>query len=275
MAIIGKIRGLGWVLAFIIGAVLFLFLISSELQSANSLFRGKKTNLATIEGTSITPQDFDKKVNENEANFLLNQRDKSKNISEEERLQIREQTWNDLKTNTVMEKVFEENGIIVTTDEKLELTEGRFAHPIMKQNFPDPNTGGVNVMQVKQFVTSLDKPQEGFEPGQKRKIWTNLEKYIVDDRHTTKYTTLLSKTIYSPKWAGEMYYNDYTTTSDVKLIQLPYGSVPDKDVKIEEKDLKDYLAAHPKKFENQAESRRIQFITFPVIPSSFEKTPVL
>lgn len=69
MAIIGKIRGLGWVLAFIIGAVLFLFLISSELQSANNLFRGK-TNLATIEGTSITPQDFDKKVNENEANFF-------------------------------------------------------------------------------------------------------------------------------------------------------------------------------------------------------------
>lgn len=274
MAIIGKIRGLGWVLAFIIGAVLFLFLISSELQSANNLFRGKKTNLATIEGTSITPQDFDKKVNENEANFLLNQRDKSKNISEEERLQIREQTWNDLKTNTVMEKVYEDNGIIVTVDEKLELTAGRFAHPVMKQNFPDPATGGVNAMAVKQFVTSLDKPQEGFEPGQKRKIWTNLEKYIVDDRHSTKYTSLLAKTIYSPKWTGEMYYNDYTTTSDVKLIQLPYGSVPDKDVKIEEKDLKDYLSEHPKKFENQAESRRIQFITFPVIPSSYDSAEV-
>lgn len=274
MAVIGKIRGLGWKLAFIIGIVLFLFLISSELQNVNGLFNGSKTTLANINGTSISPQDFDKKINENEANFLLNKRDGNQNISEEERQQIREQTWNELKTSTIMDKVYQENGILVTTEEKLELTQGKFAHPVMKQNFPDPATGGVNSMAVKQFVTSLDKPQEGFEPGQKRKIWTNLEKYIVDDRHNTKYTGLLSKTIYAPKWAGEMLYNDYTTTSDLSVIQLLYGSIPDKDVKIEDKDLKEYLTAHSKKYETKEESRRIKFVTFAVTPSTFDSLEV-
>jgi peptidyl-prolyl cis-trans isomerase D len=274
MAVIGKIRGLGWKLAFIIGIVLFLFLISSELQNVNGLFNGSKTTLANINGTSISPQDFDKKINENEANFLLNKRDGNQNISEEERQQIREQTWNELKTSTIMDKVYQENGLLVTTEEKLELTQGKFAHPVMKQNFPDPATGGVNSMAVKQFVTSLDKPQEGFEPGQKRKIWTNLEKYIVDDRHNTKYTGLLSKTIYAPKWAGEMLYNDYTTTSDLSVVQLLYGSIPDKDVKIEDQDLKEYLTAHSKKYETKEESRRIKFVTFAVTPSTFDSLEV-
>ncbi len=274
MAVIGKIRGLGWKLAFIIGIVLFLFLISSELQNVNGLFDGRKTTLATIDGTSISPQDFDKKINDNEANFLLNKRDGNKNISEEERQQIREQTWNELKISTVMNKIYEENGIMVTTDEKLELTQGKFAHSVMKQNFPDQTTGGVNSMAVKQFVTSLDKPQDGFEPGQKRKIWTNLEKYIVDDRHNTKYTSLLSKTIYAPKWAGEMLYNDYTTTSDLSIVQLLYGSIPDKEVKIEDKDLKEYLAAHSKKYETNEASRKIKFVTFAVTPSTFDSIEV-
>lgn len=274
MAVIGKIRGLGWILAFIMGIFLFIFLISTELQNVSGLFTGSKTTLANINGTSISPQDFDKKINENEANFLLNKRDGNQNISEEERQQIREQTWNELKTSTIMDKVYQENGILVTTEEKLELTQGKFAHPVMKQNFPDPATGGVNSMAVKQFVTSLDKPQEGFEPGQKRKIWTNLEKYIVDDRHNTKYTGLLSKTIYAPKWAGEMLYNDYTTTSDLSVIQLLYGSIPDKDVKIEDQDLKEYLTAHSKKYETKEESRRIKFVTFAVTPSTFDSLEV-
>ena len=71
-----------------------------------------------------------------------------------------------------------------------------------------------------------------------------------------------------------MLYNDYTTTSDLSVIQLLYGSIPDKDVKIEDQDLKEYLTAHSKKYETKEESRRIKFVTFAVTPSTFDSLEV-
>ena len=253
---------------------MFLFLIMSEWESGVTIFRGNKNTLGSIDGTSLDRMAFEDKVKTNEDNMQMNKEDQS-SLTEQERQSVREQTWKELLSKTVMDKIYAKNGIQVTTEEQIELLRGdMFPDPMIKQNFTDPNTGQYSGQNVVNFVNSLSQKDGGPEVAKRRVQWDNFKKYIIDNRSTTKYTALITKGMNSPKWMSEMVYNEFTTNVEGKVLQVPYTSIPDASVKIEDADLKAYLNAHQKKYESKTESRKIKFAMFPVLPSKYDSIAV-
>ena len=275
MAVIGTIRTrFLWIMLILIGVSMFLFLIMSEWESGAAIIRGSKNTLGSVDGTTLDRIAFEDKVKENEDNMILNKEDQS-SLSEQERQSVREQTWKDLLTKTVMEKIFSKNGIQVTTEEQIELLRGDlFPDPMIRQNFTDPNTGQYSGQTVANFVNSLNQKDGGPEVAKRKRQWEAFKKYIIDNRATAKYTTLVTKGIYTPKWMNEMIYDEYTSNVDGKVLQVPFTSIPDANIKIEDSDLKAYLNAHQKKYESKEESRKIKFVMFPVLPSSYDSNDV-
>lgn len=247
MAVIGTIRTrFLWIMLVLIGVSMFLFLIMSEWESGAAILRGNKNSLGSIDGTTIDRLAFEDKVKENEDNLLLNKEGQT-SLSEQERQGVREQTWKELLNKTVMDKLFAKNGIQVTVDEQIELLRGDlFPDPMIRQNFTDPNTGMYSGQTVVNFVNSLNQKDGGPEIAKRKRQWDAFKKYIIDNRTTTKYTALVTKGIYSPKWMNEMVYDEFTSSADGKVLQVPYSSIPDANVKVTDDDLKAYLNAHQK-----------------------------
>ena len=103
-------------------------------------------------------------MSENITNFELSKGNRYQ-ATEEERQQIREETWNEMLEKIVLGKVYSKNGIQVTDDEMVEMVRGRFIHPQVQQAFTDPATGQFYPEQVVAFIKSLDKDEPGTEPG--------------------------------------------------------------------------------------------------------------
>lgn len=276
MAVIGTIRTrFLWIMLILIGVSMFLFLIMSEWESGAAILRGNKNSLGSIDGTSLDRVAFEDKVKENEDNLLLNKEEQS-SLTEQERQSVRDQTWKDLLNKTVLDKIFEKNGIQVCLNEQIELLRGDlFPDPLIRQNFTDQTTGQYSGQSVVNFVNSLSQKDAGPEVAKRRRQWDAFKKYIIDNRTTVKYSALVTKGIYSPKWMDEMIYDEYTTTVDGKVMQVPYSSIKDETIKVTDEDLKAYLNAHQKKYESKEESRGIKFAMFPVMPSYYDSMEVM
>jgi peptidyl-prolyl cis-trans isomerase D len=121
----------------------------------------------------------------------------------------------------------------------------------------------------------LDNDDKGTEPGTKRKQWNNLEKEIKKNQLTQKYAALVAKGMNTPSWMAERLYGDANRSADFKYIALPYSDLNEADIKFTDDDLKSYLKAHPARFEQKEETRKIQFAAFDIVASAADSAAVL
>src|SRR5690606_27222578 len=53
-----------------------------------------------------------------------------------------------------------------------------------------------------------------------------------------------------------------------QFVQIPYASIPDTAVQVEESDYKAYYNEHKHEFKQNFETRDIRFVNFPIVPSA-------
>jgi peptidyl-prolyl cis-trans isomerase D len=182
MAIIGEIRKRYWLLVAIIGVALLLFVLS-DFQRKQS----KQTNtIGTIAGEKIAITEFNKKVDENTEMQKTNSG--KENLTAEENYQVRQQTWQQVVNEIVMNKQFEILGVTVSVEELDDLIRGNNPHQYIVQSFTDPQTGQFDQKAVNNFLQNLDNP-EMVAPEMKQR-YLLMEKAIKSDRQTLKYNSL-------------------------------------------------------------------------------------
>jgi peptidyl-prolyl cis-trans isomerase D len=219
-----------------------------------------------VNGEKITYNDFTKKYEENIKSTEDQMRGQP--MSDEQRNEIRTQTWNQMVNDIIFEKIYHSLGINVTPDEMNELATGENVSPAIVQNFRNPKTGQFDPNNVRMFLSSLDQDQEGTEPGTRRKMWLRFETALKEGQFQEKYNNLITKGFYVPSWMGEMTYNDQNRLVDFKYVQLPYSDVNDADVKVSDDDLKKYLDEHGARFKQDEETRKIDYVTFDIAASA-------
>ena len=79
------------------------------------------------------------------------------------------------------------------------------------------------------------------ETGETRKRWLNFEKFLKEERMRSKYNTLIKKGMYTPSWLAKESHASSGTSVDFEYVYLPYSSVPDSEVSVEESEVKQYL----------------------------------
>jgi peptidyl-prolyl cis-trans isomerase D len=257
MAIIGRIRKHYWLLVLIIGIALLLFVLSDFSRKS-----AKQTNnVGVIAGEKISISKFNQKVDENIANWKNNTgRD---NPSQEEQFQIRQNTWQQMISDIMLQKQYDELGINVTDVELNDLIRGNNPHPYIVKSFTNPNTGAFDPKMVNEFLQNLDK----VEPAMKER-YLMLEKAIKQDRIASKYNALITKGFYFPTAIAKRAYDDYNNSVSVRLSAARYMVVPDNEVKVTDEDFQKYYNENNYKYFQDVPVRDIEYVLFDIKPSA-------
>ncbi|HYV94542.1 MAG TPA: SurA N-terminal domain-containing protein [Chitinophagales bacterium] len=275
MAIFQTIRNkLGPIIAIFIGLALGLFVLETALNSNTNLLKGNKDVVGVIDGNQIHRRDFDNKVDEAINNYKL--QTNQANVDDNTMFTLRDQTWNQMITEQLNGSEYKKLGLVVSKEEMKDMFFGKDAVPEIKSApfFTDPQTKQFDPSRVKAYYQHLDDPpREGEQPGERRQRWIAFEKGQKDQRMSSKYADLIKNALYVPKWEAETDYNEKNTRASVKFISVPYATILDSTIKVTDAELQDYINQHAVQFK-QEESRKIDYVIFPVAPSQEDTAAV-
>ena len=264
MAIIGKIRQRSGLIIIIIGIALAAFVLGDFIRKGP---HSNKTNyVGIIDGEKISYTDFELKVEKQTE--VYKQQTGKESPDAAQMLQIRQMTWTQILRETIMQKEYDENGILISTDELFDLVQGKNPHPYIVQNFTDPQTGQFNPATVVQFIKTIDQR----EPDVKQQ-WLRIEQAIKTDRLNQKYNNLISKSYYLPKALAEKELQMRSEMAVARVFSVNYTTIDDKLASINDDDYNKYYELHKQEYE-QKESRGIQYVVFDVIPSTIDQEEI-
>ncbi len=250
----------GVLIAIVIGLALLAFVLGDFLgQGSGPAFRTKKIfEIAEINGKSISYQLFDERVENLTEIYELT----SQTTMDEETVEsIREQTWQQLIREYVLNEELEELGVMVSSDEMFDLVQGVEPHPFIQQLFTDPQTGQLNRAGLMQFLKTLDN-----DPAQ-RAYWLFLENEILQDREFTKYNNLIRQGLYVTGLEAEKEMMATNKKVNFSYIVKRLTTIPDSMVTFTESELQKYYRNNQQDYKQTA-SRNIEYVTFDVVPST-------
>ena len=249
----------GVLVAGLIGFSLFLFVVSDFFGKGRGqrLKQKKYYEIGQIGGEYISYQDYELKLQNLLEIYKLSGRS---NIDEATNESLREQTWQQMVREKILDPQYKNLGLGVSTEEVDELVLGNNPHQIVQQLFTDQQTGTFN----KSFLVNFLKQTEVDETA--KKYWLFFENEIVNDRTNTKYNNLVSKGLFVTSKQAEFDKNLNGNTVDFSYILKNYASISDSSIKISQSDLAAYYAKHKESYKRTA-LRDIEYVTFDVIPS--------
>jgi len=269
MAILTKIRNRSGIAIGFVGLALVLFLVSDALSSGNSIFNSNANNVGQIDGDAISYKQFEVEIAKQEAQYL--ERSQGQPLDDNTRQQVREQAWNVLVQEGLMSKEYADLGISVTNEELTDLFVGDNIHPQVKQSFTDPKTGYFDKSIVIQNLKQIN--EKGDEKTKKQ--LRNFEDFLLQDGLNRKYSFLVKKGVYTTNLEAKKLYEGRSRTAEMNFVVMPFSSVADSAVKVEESDLKSYFNKNQNKYKSKENSRKIDFIVYNFAPSAEDSTEMM
>jgi len=267
MAVIEKIRSKAGLLLVFVGFSLVAFILG-DFFSSNSGMSSSDASVGEINGKDINVMDFEEKVQVQLTNYKL--QSNSDNIDQNTTEQIREQSWNQLINEMVMNPQYEKLGLTCSPKELLDMVQGKNPHPQVKQAFTDPKTGVFSPSTVVNFLKNLDNDQTG----KTRQQWVVFEKAIREERVQQKYYNLIKQGLYVSKAEAKDDFFNKNKTATMRYVTLNYASIPDTTIEVSDAELKTLYNATMKKYKQEASSN-LEYVTFEVFPSDVDRQAAL
>jgi len=261
MATLQKIRNRGVFIGIIIGGALLAFIAGDALKSGGSLLTNSRNEMAEIAGESVNIRDFQNRFNHNlEVTKLMSGQN---SIPSDQMDKIREQVWQQMVQEIVMNREYDELGISLTSQELWDMVSGNNIDPTIRQLFTgeDGQFDKDNVVRtLKQLIAAPDgTPQKAY--------WLNIEEQLIAQRTLAKYNTLIAKGLYIPTaYAKNMAGNGSKKVSFDYLVKN-YNSISDSTVTVTAEEIKAYFNDNKELFK-QGESRKIDYVPFSIEPST-------
>jgi peptidyl-prolyl cis-trans isomerase D len=249
----------GILVAGVIGLSLFLFVVSDFFGNGKGqrMKQKKYFEIGEIGGEYVAYQDYELRLQNLLEIYKLSGRT---NIDEATTETMREQTWQQMVREKILDSQYKKLGIGVSTEEVDELVLGNNPHQIVQQLFTDQTTGTFN----KSFLVNFLKQTELDETA--KKYWLFFENEIVNDRMNTKYNNLVSKGLFVTSKQAEFDKLLAENTVDFSYVLKNYALISDSSVTISESDLEAYYSKHKESYKRTA-LRDIEYVSFDVVPS--------
>ena len=253
MALIGTIRKNSWLLILVIGLALAAFIIMDMTSAGNR--GGAVTSLAMgkVEGKTVDWNEF-----QGVENMLYSG-------SASDVFLRRSQLWNYFVEEAIVSKQAEALGLNVSRDELIDLQFGANKSPVIVNRFRNPQTGAIDVATLNQFRQQI---QDGSILPEQKRFWAHQEKEIIKDRLQSKLNTMVSKGLYTPTWMVEQTYGDQTQRIAFDFVKVPFTEVDDSEINLTDADFASYLAANKGTYTTTEETRRVNYVTFDVVPTA-------
>ena len=159
MATLQTIRNRGGLLvSIVIGLALLAFIVGDALSSGSHLLSGDRNQVGEIGGKSVSIIDYQNEVAKNEETVKIMNRTGA--LTDEQQTMIRENTWNNMVMEELMNREYEETGISVSGDELYDMMLGDNIHPTVRQALADPQTGEIDLDRARLVIKSImDSPE--------------------------------------------------------------------------------------------------------------------
>jgi len=254
MALIGTIRKNGWILIALMVLALGGFIMMDVVSNAQRYRSGDVNMLGKVNDTEIKRSEFDTY----EKLIYANQQPGTA-------YQVRQQIWDYFVQKTLLDKEAEALGLGVGREELVELQFGNNLSPIIMQRFV-----GADGQPNRATLSSIKAAIEGgsFTDPVNRSYWAVQEKEIITERLQEKISSMVLKGIYAPAWQAEMVYKETNQRANFLYVRIPYDQIPDSDISLTDADYTAYLKENPRLYDQQEETRVIDYVDFDVLPTA-------
>ena len=278
MAALGKIRSKGGILVAAIGLALFAFLAEAAFRSCNEIKSESRQQIGEILGEKISVQDYQKLIDEYQSAIKFTmQRD---NLTEDELNQVKDQVWQQLVNNRVLEADAKKVGLTVTEQELSNvLNDG--TNPMLAQTpFVNQQTGRFDINALQQFLDGYNKAKASNSPQLEQMqtiydYWLFVEKNLRTQLLGQKYQALLASCVLSNKAEAKMAFKDNNEESEIQLASLAYSTIKDADVKVTDEDLKAKYEELKPAFRQNTETRDIKFVDYQIKTSASDRNAIV
>ena len=274
MSTLQSIRKHGAFLVIVIGLALFAFIAG---DAAKVLQPHQNTqNVGIINGKKIDAQSYQKLVEEysQAINFVRG----GQSLTEEENAQVKDEVWNTLVSNTLIETEAAKLGLTVTTAE-LQAVIDEGTDPLLIQSaFRDQATGKFSSSMLMNFLAQyaeLDQevasPEEIDYFNQVYTYWKFIESNLKSSLLAQKYEALIAAAQFTNPVAAEYTFNARNNHAEVAYVVVPFNSVADSLVKVTTSDIKKVYDAKKELYKQPAETRAVKYIDVVVTPSQADR----
>jgi peptidyl-prolyl cis-trans isomerase D len=261
MSVIQSIRDRGtWIIFTIIAVALIAFILQDGVGRGGSSF-SNTTTIGQVNGQKLERAAFEEKLAMQEKMYASQgaQRD-----------QLIGSLWNQEVDRLLIETECAKLGLQVTAKELSDILFSE--NSPLKQEFTDPATGFFKVEDAKKAFAQIKKSKNTDQIKMINQVYIQP---ILEQSLRNKYSALLQKSAYVPKWMVEKQTTDNNQTASASVVFVPYASIADSTVKVTDNYITAYVKAHASAYKKEEETRSIAYVSFSAIPSSADSASVL
>lgn len=267
MSVLESIRKRTGLLVGLTGLALLIFILEALLGSGRSIFVSEDRTVGVIDGEKVDYIDFQNRVNQQINNIV--QMNPNANVDDKMKKNIVENVWTQLINDKVIQPQYQKAGIHISDEELfyLMLVE---PHQVLLQQLTDQKTGKIyegfanpdgtlDTRKLQMWVNQMNPDQERF--------WKSMEKGITDYRQAEKYSNLIKKSLYTPKFWAEIINKETNNKMNITYAMKKYETISDNAIKYDEKDIEQYYKEHKYEFFNPTTTRVVEYVSFDAIPT--------
>ncbi len=217
--------------------------------------------IGVIEGKKISYQEFSDMARQQAEQY----KQQTKQEPDEALMrQIREQVWNNLVTQTLLDRETKKAGIIVTDQEIIDWVRGENPPEFLVQQFRD-STGQ---FRRDAYESALNDPRN-------KEIWIQVETALRQQRLAEKMQSIVFSSIRVTDGELMERYSDQNMKADIQYAYFdPNKFVTDNQITVTDDDLRAEYNEDIDEFKTEA-SRKLKYVTFSDQPSAKDSQDVL
>ena len=256
MAVLQKIRERGTLLIIVIGGALAAFILTEFIKDPGGLQSRGDGSIGSIYGEDINQEEFSETLS-----FIKNTQ-QSQNLPEGQKNSF---AWDKLIKDKIINFSSKNIGLNVCGKELYELETGNISpnnvSPYFSSFFINPDTRKFDNELVNSWLENFDNLDN-----ERRSIFLNLENQAIQIRYEQKYQSLIEKGMYTTTDEASRVLNEKSQNANVSYVSIPFSSI--EDIEVTEDEINDFYIKNIEDFQNDKETRNIEYVTFTVIPSS-------
>ncbi len=258
MGMMARMRSLAPWFIISVGVLFVLFMVLSD-ANITQIFRQQRQVIGSVDGKEITYQDFAKRV-EFERNNLERQ---GRKIEESQMDDFRQQVWDAMVNEMLIEKKIKEYGIEVSDQEVVDQLLGPNPPQFVQQYFLDSN----GVFNRELYDMALRDPKN-------KDAVVQLEDMVRRNLVQQKLTDYLFAAVQvSEDEIKDKYIKDnITMTAEYAL--FTYSMIPDSMIKFTEDYAREYYEKHKNDYKRD-EMRKIDYVLFELKPSKSDTSDII
>src|SRR5699024_6558557 len=137
--------------------------------------------------------------------------------SEAQMVALRQQAWELLIVDIAFEDQYEELGLTISDEEKVDMVQGNNIHPDLVRAFTNPETGEFDKSQILNFLRNFSQL-----PPQNQQQWIQMEQSIYQSRKRLKYDNLFLASNYVTTAEAQQQYKAENASAEVQYLYIPF-----------------------------------------------------